>query len=267
MITEEELDSALGGEERAPAGANEEGRYPCPDCERDYANPGALYNHRRNAHNYGPGPIERKGKGAQARSSRQRKPTQQRRINEPNPDEEVATAVANTQGLSASLIYVMAPHLGVTIAGYTDEQGNEIVKSRAVMAGELLLPLARKNPRVLQWIMRYNQLFIGNDALNVVGSVAAAGYVDVAATSALIASQGDPHAAMAAAREAADVGVKIGPVAVQPVKMMIPEVLAFVQAQQEQQAAAVAAQPSRNGRSRRRKSDEVEVVEGGVKGT
>lgn len=260
MITEEELGAALAGDGQP----DEEERFPCPDCDRTYANKGALYNHRRNAHKYGPGPLKGRHGPARQRAAGTRQRSTKASA-EPNPDEEVATAVANTQGLF-SLVYVVAPHLGVAIAGYTDEQGNEIVKSRAVMAGELLLPLARRDARVLMWLVRYNRLWMGSNALELVTSVGAAAYVDASATSALVASGGDPGAAMAAAQQAAEAGVKLGPMQFQPVKMAIPDVLAFVQSQQAQQVAQHQ-EASRNGRAPRKSKSKVEVVEGGVTST
>jgi len=94
-------------------------------------------------------------------------------------EDVVGDAVANVITLSGFLMPV-APYTAVTIAGVPDpeNEGAMLVQSRAEMAGRVLLEHAKRNPRVLRAIARFNQLFQSVELVEIVGSVVAAGAVD-----------------------------------------------------------------------------------------
>lgn len=271
-LTAEEL--AALGEPGEPAGETEpepdEGqrRYQCPDCPNSYTDRSTLRRHRLTKHG-------RAGSSSSSSSA----PPPSRPATAPrlpsgeldDPDRVVAEAVANTQGLAGILAAVGLPYLGVTLAGVETEQGQVIVRSRAVIAGELLLPHARRNARILAWLIRYNQVFKGGTLFDLAGSVGAATVVDAAGVAVLLQG-GDPEQAQEAQHFVADTSIQAGPLNLQPIRLAIPDVIDYVRQVEAAQAAQLAAAaPARNGRSRRKKETTepagVEVVEGGVEGT
>jgi hypothetical protein len=102
-------------------------------------------------------------------------------------DEVVGEAVANVITLSGFLL-PLAPHVAITLAGVPDPEDREawLVKSRAHMAGNVLLEHAKRDARVLRAVDRFNRLFTNVEIVEVVASVGAA----VAVDAKLI----DPHA-------------------------------------------------------------------------
>jgi hypothetical protein len=97
-------------------------------------------------------------------------------------EEVIGEAVANMTTL-AGFLTPIAPYTGITIAGVpgkNDENGNPtwIVKSRAEMAGSVLLEHAKRNRRVLAAVQRFNLMFKNVELLEVVGSVVASAAVD-----------------------------------------------------------------------------------------
>ena len=93
-------------------------------------------------------------------------------------EEVVGEAVANITTL-AGFIMPIAPYTGITIAGVPGEkEGEWIVKSRAEMAGSVLLEHAKRNRRVLAAVARFNLLFKNVEIIEVAGAVIASAAVD-----------------------------------------------------------------------------------------
>lgn len=97
-------------------------------------------------------------------------------------EEVIGEAVDNMITL-AGFAMPIAPHTAVTIAGVPEpdtrpEEGRWLVKSRAVMAGNVLLEHAKRNPRILQVVARFNLMFKNVELLEVAGAVVAAAAVD-----------------------------------------------------------------------------------------
>jgi hypothetical protein len=97
-------------------------------------------------------------------------------------EEVIDEAVANVTTL-AGFIMPIAPYTAVTLAGVIDPDSPKdaqtwLVKSRAEMAGSVLLEHAKRNRRVLAAVARFNLLFKNVELLEVVGSVGAAVAVD-----------------------------------------------------------------------------------------
>ena len=143
----------------------------------------------------------------------------------------------------------LAVHLGVTLAGVQNEKGEWIVRSRAMVAGQILFEQAKHNARVLEFVVAFNRFMAGSELADVAGSVVAAAAADV----------GVP----------ADVAVGFNlmgrPVQFQPIRMAIGDVVDFVQAElppAAQPAASPNGTPPRRGRAKR-----PTVVEGGVTAT
>ena len=93
-------------------------------------------------------------------------------------EDVIAEAVDNMVTL-AGFAMPIAPYTAVTIAGVPgDVEGGWVVKSRAAMAGAILLEHAKRNPRILNVVARFNMMFKNVELVEVVGSVIAAGAVD-----------------------------------------------------------------------------------------
>jgi hypothetical protein len=92
-------------------------------------------------------------------------------------EEVVGEAVANMTTL-AGFLTPIAPYTGITISGVRDKAGEWVVKSRAEMAGSVLLEHAKRNRRVLAAVQRFNLMFKNVELLEVVGSVVASAAVD-----------------------------------------------------------------------------------------
>lgn len=103
------------------------------------------------------------------------------------PEEIVGEAVANLTALAGYLM-PFAPHTAVALTGvpHPQQEGAWLVRSRAQMAGNVLLEHARTNARVLAAIARFNALFQSVEVVELVTSVGAAIAVD--------AKLVDPHA-------------------------------------------------------------------------
>src|SRR5207248_8267391 len=80
---------------------------------------------------------------------------------EQTPDQVVDRFVANLQDVGVMLAGSVAPHLGVTIAGVENplKPGEWLVRSRAVIAGNLIRERARKSLQTLRLLMAFNRLF------------------------------------------------------------------------------------------------------------
>ena len=164
-----------------------------------------------------------------------------------SPDEVVDLAVENLRTDGALLAATIAPHVGVAIHGVEgDRKGEWIVKSRAVMFGNLIRDRAHKEVRLLRLLVIFNQLHEVPEGLQLVASMGAAIAVD---TGRLAPDQEIAFTLMG--RE-----MKIA-----PVRMAIPDVVDYVASQiGEQQPAAP---PSgANGQTA-----QPAVVSGGVENT
>jgi hypothetical protein len=157
----------------------------------------------------------------------------------------VDLAVENLRTDGALLAATIAPHVGVTIHGVEgDRKGEWIVKSRAVMFGNLIRDRARKEPRIQRLLMLFNQLHEVPEGLQLVASMGAAIAVD---TGRLAPDQEVAFTLMG--RE----------MKLTPVRMVIPDVLDYVASQMGEPAPPA---PSANGRA-----GEPAAVAGGVENT
>ena len=98
-------------------------------------------------------------------------------------EDVIGEAVDNITTL-AGYVMPFAPYTAVTLMGVPDPESSDdrqlpwIVKSRAQMAGEILLAHAKTNRRLLAAVARFNLLFKNVELLEVAGSVVAAAAVD-----------------------------------------------------------------------------------------
>lgn len=94
-------------------------------------------------------------------------------------EEVVGEAVANVVTL-CGFVMPFAPYVAVTLAGvpHPEQENAWLVKSRAEMAGNVLLEHAKRDRRVLAAIDRFNRLFTNVEVVEVVGGVVAAAAVD-----------------------------------------------------------------------------------------
>lgn len=93
-------------------------------------------------------------------------------------EEVVGEAVANITTL-AGYIMPIAPYTGITVMGVPGEkEGEWIVRSRAEMAGSVLLEHAKRNRRVLAAVARFNLMFKNVEIIEVAGAVVASAAVD-----------------------------------------------------------------------------------------
>ena len=129
--------------------------------------------------------------------------------------EVIDTAVANVKGLCLYLA-PFAPYAAITLMGAQDESGAELVRSRAEMAGRVLLRQAENDPRIVRAVARFNRLFESVEAVEVIGAVGASVAVD--------AKLVDPH-----------LRIRYGPVEFPILEPVIGDTIAFIDAQKEAQ--------------------------------
>ena len=149
-----------------------EGPFACPECGREFeslpAMRGHLASHKRQPakpSRQAEKPVEKVVSQALDAAARQ----------------TVAKAVRNTKALANfPLVMAVAPHTGLAIAGLTLESGEVVVRSRADLAGQLILEI--RDPEVLRQTLRllnaYNSLFEMTAAAELVTSIGIAGAVD-----------------------------------------------------------------------------------------
>jgi len=203
--------------------------FACPDCEKTFPTASRLERHQRMSPNHSLPTSTIKAPG--------KKPL--------DPDGIVDAAVENLRTDGALLAATIAPHVGVAIHGVEGERKGEwIVKSRAVMFGNLIRERARKEARLLRLLVLFNQLHDVPEGIQILASMGAAIAVD---TGRLAPDQ--EIAFTLAGRE-----MKIA-----PVRLAIPDVVDYVASQT---GPAEAAPPSANGRV-----GEPEPVAGGVENT
>lgn len=173
----------LNGEAAAPDQAAAE--LECPECGRTFTSQASLNGHLA-AH---------RGRGAKA--GRAQATRERPRTSTPAPAKiaglsgeartVVNKAVANTQTVGA-LLSLVAPHTGLTIAGYRDPQtGAEVVRSRAAVAGDILLghiaaaqsaDELQRAAQILELLRRYNSIFEYSALGDVAGSLVVAAAID-----------------------------------------------------------------------------------------
>lgn len=260
--TEEELREAAEavlGSPRAE-GQSDRGVHLCEECGARFEKSISLNNHRRIHAREGGGTAT----SATAEASRTRPSTA---APAGVVEREIALAVSNTKA-AAAFLYPLAPHLAVTIAGAEDSEGAVLVRSRADVAGELLLSQAKTNPRILNVVRAYNRLYEGGAVIDLALSVGAAGVVDAGGLMAARAG----HTPAEGHRMMAEFEVRLPFLSapMQPILMVIPDALEFVAAREAEAAEAAPAPPaSPNGRPRRRRkaAESAEPVDGGVTAT
>lgn len=95
-------------------------------------------------------------------------------------EDVVSEAVDNVKAIATMFVMPVAPYTGVTLAGVPDpeKKGEWLVRSRAEMAGAVLLEHAKSNPRMLAIIHRFNLMLKNVALVEVVGSVVASVAVD-----------------------------------------------------------------------------------------
>lgn len=154
-----------------------EGPFACPECGREFDTLQAMRGHQA-SHSRQPAPKRKpepkppadKGKITEALDAAARA--------------TVAKAVRNTKALANfPLIMAVAPHTALAIAGLETPERGVVVRSRAELAGQLVLEI--HDPEVLRQTLRllaaYNSLFEMTAAAELVTSVAIAGAVDARA--------------------------------------------------------------------------------------
>jgi hypothetical protein len=161
-----------------------------------------------------------------------------------DPDGILNLAVENLRTDGALLAATIAPHVGVAIHGVEGERKGEwIVKSRAVMAGNLIRERVRKDARLVRLLALFNQLHEVPEGLQLAASMGAAIAVD---TGRLAPDQ--EIAFQVFGRE-----MKIA-----PARMAIPDVLDYIAAETGEPSAPANA----NGQV-----GQPQVVAGGVENT
>jgi hypothetical protein len=170
------------------------------------------------------------------------------------PESAVQAVVEEAVGnaiVIGGYLSILLPHLGTAIAGVpSDDPERPVVRSRAEMAGGILIEHARRNPAVLNALERFNSLLKSSAVVEIAGSLAAAAAVDVGLV--------DPNMSI-------EVGPFQGEHAIRPVRAVIGDVVTYVEAARTAQAAA-------NGRAypqpdERRAQDGATVIQGGVEDT
>jgi hypothetical protein len=225
-VTPEEAAAALGAEV-----------FKCPDCGKPFSSALKVRLHQGAAH-------MRKREGQAAKPGRVA-------ITETQAREEIDRAVGHMIGIGSVMAGTgLAVHLGVTIAGVQNEKGEWVVRSRAMVAGQILFEQAKHNARVLEFVIAFNRFMAGSELADVAGSVVAAAAADVGVPSDV----------------AVGFNVLGRPVQFQPIRMAIGDVVDFIQAEMpsspQPAAAGNGAAPPRRARSKR-----ATVVEGGVTAT
>lgn len=231
---------AVSAEEAAAAmGAGQ--KFKCPTCGKEFDSPLKVRLHEGAAHL-----RQRAGAGG--------KQTRAAALSEGQIREEIEKATGHMIGIGGILAGTgAAVHLGVAIAGVPDpdREGQWIVRSRAVVAGGILFEHAKRDARILEWVVRFNRFMEGSAVGDVAGSIVAATAADIGVNPDL------------------DVGFNMlgRPVHFQPIRMAIGDVVDFVQANMaplEPASLANGAEPARKPRGRRKAPV---TVEGGVTST
>ena len=157
--------------------------------------------------------------------------------------EVIGKTVANLITIGG-YVTILAPHTGLALAGVPTADGASwVVRSRAVQAGDLLEAHAKRDPRVLVALQRFNGFFEGSAAAELALSMGAAVAVDAGLV--------DPHMSL-------EIGPFTGENAIRPVEAVIGDVIAEVDRLRGEYQAAAAGEPapepepSPNGRPRRR---------------
>lgn len=233
---------AVSAEEAAAAmGAGQ--KFKCPTCGKEFDSPLKVRLHEGAAHL-----RQRTGSGkASAKAT----------LSEGQIREEIEKATGHMIGFGSILAGTgAAVHLGVTIAGVPDpdREGQWIVRSRAVIAGGILFEHAKRDARILEFVVRFNRFMEGSALGDVAGSVVAATAADIGVNPDL------------------DVGFNLmgRPVHFQPIRMAIGDVVDFVQANSIQPPEGWLARPGTVGQAtprRPRGRRKPAVVEGGVTAT
>ncbi len=202
--------------------------FACPDCSRSFPTQARLSAHRRLAPDHSRPSGESKGATKQAVT----------------PEAVLALAVENLRNDGALLAATIAPYLGVAIHGNDDPQAGPLVKSRAVMAGNLLRARIEKDARLLRLLVAWNRFHEVPEGLQLAASLGVALAVD-------------------AGRLAPDqtIVIKIAgrELPIQPAAMAIGDVIDYVAANSE---PAPPVESGKNGQA-----GEPAVVAGGVTAT
>lgn len=164
-----------------------------------------------------------------------------------SPDQVVDAAVENLRTDGALLAATIAPHVGVAIHGVEGERKGEwIVKSRAVMAGNLIRERARKEPRLLRLLKIFNSLHEVPEGVQLAASMGAAFAVD---TGRLAPDQ--EIAVQLMGRE-----MKFA-----PARLAMPDVLDYIAAQ------TGPAEPMPSAANGQARATQPEIIAGGVENT
>jgi hypothetical protein len=178
------LSTQLTAEDLAALEGGDPEQLVCPECERSFSSQAALNGHLASHRG--------KAKTAKAAQASRERPKPK---GSPSAGLDGAAraivnkAVANTQTVGALLAaFPFTAHTGLTIAGMVDPQTKRvIVRSRAVVAGEILLgQLAaatsqdelQRAAQILELLRRYNSIFEYSALGDVVVSVGVAAAVD-----------------------------------------------------------------------------------------
>lgn len=173
-LTAEEAAAALGGSAAAEA-------FQCPQCGRTFDSAAKLNGHL-GWHKTAAGRAA--AAGGKGKPDKPTPPAPSPGIPESLLElakSETAKAIKNTKATAHfPLVMGLAPHTALTLAGLKDDQGNVIIRSRAEIAGELILEIrdAEVLRRVVAMLRWYNSLFELTKAADLIGSVAVAGAVD-----------------------------------------------------------------------------------------
>lgn len=200
--------------------------YACPSCEKVFDHPGKLMMHRVSAHKYRKG-DDAAGGGSSAKAKSSPRTPPKPKPDAPLPGEAEIRAAAeaftgNMRGVGM-IVRPMAPHFGTTLAGVEVEKGTPgaileggrswMVRSRAVMAEPLLVDQMKRDARIYRLVKQVNALFEGGTAVEVAGGLLAGAAVDVGVSPAI--------------------GFQMGPLPVQPIPMVIGDVLDYVAMERE----------------------------------
>lgn len=224
MISEEELAEAaaqLAGDETPEP----ETDAVCPDCGAEFGSRIALGMHRRREHGVEGQAAAARRKAAGKGRERISRPTSTKQISLKGVEDKFVSNVA----FVGNLVTIFAAHTGITMV------------SRAPRTGAVIMGYAAKDERILKAVMRFNAVFEGGEAAELLLQHGAAVAVDLHVV--------DPHLQLQ---------LPFMPVPMEPVAMLIGDVVEQVdQIKAEAEAAYAAQAPAPNG----------EVVEGGVTAT
>jgi len=162
--------------------------FVCPVCGKAFASENALNGHQAAHRTAGAKPASK------ARASRERPaPPKDKAARSAGAGLDAAAknivskAVANTQSVGL-LLFMVAPHLGLAIAGAKDPRTNQVVvRSRAEVAGQILLGnLAaassaeelQRAAQIVELLRRYNAIFEYSALGDLAGSLAVAAAID-----------------------------------------------------------------------------------------